>query len=111
MRFASLPAAKVAGSAKPVTLTPAPEKVIPEIVTLPVPVLANCTVFVTSLPTATLPKAIEDGDTLRMDVAAAVPVPLRATAMLGSEALLVIVIVPVSAALEVGLKRTLIVVF
>jgi hypothetical protein len=91
-------------------LIPEPEKVIPEIVTLAVPVLASCTVFVTWLPTETVPNATDEGDTLSTDVAAVVPVPLRATVIEGSTALLAIVIVPLSTALAVGLNRTLIVV-
>jgi hypothetical protein len=88
-------------------LIPEPEKVIPEIVTLAVPVLASCTVLVTSLPTETVPNATDEGDTLSTDVAAVVPVPLRATVIEGSTALLAIVTVPLSTALAVGLKRTL----
>jgi hypothetical protein len=41
VRFASAPAARLAGTANPVTLTPVPETVIPEIVTLPAPVFAS----------------------------------------------------------------------
>lgn len=104
------PDARVIGKANPLTLTPEPEKVIPEIVTLPVPVLASCTVFVSSLPTETVPNAIDAGETLRIDVeVVVVPVPVRATVIVGSRALLLIVTVPLSAALEVGLKRTLMV--
>jgi hypothetical protein len=108
----SFPAAKLAGTANPVTLTPEPETAIPEIVTLAVPVFANCTVFVTSPPTETVPKATDAGETLSADVGVVVvvPVPLRATLIVGSTALLLIVTVPESAAFAVGLKRTLIVV-
>lgn len=89
------------------TLTPEPENVIPEMVTLPVPVLASCTVFVNSLPTEMVPNAIDAGETLRIDVkAVVVPVPLRATVIVGSRALLLIATVPLSAALAVGLNRT-----
>lgn len=108
VKLASVPAANVVGKANPVTLTPEPENVIPEMVTLPVPVLASCTVFVSSLPTEMVPNAIDAGETLRIDVEAAVvvPVPLRATVIVGSRALLLIATVPLSAALEVGLNRT-----
>jgi hypothetical protein len=41
VRLASCPAPKFVGTANPVTLTPVPDTVIPEIVTLPVPALAN----------------------------------------------------------------------
>lgn len=106
----SFPAAKLAGTANPVTLTPEPETAIPEIVTLAVPVFANCTVFVTSPPTETVPNATDAGETLSAEVGVVVPVPLRATLIVGSTALLLIVTVPESAAFAVGLKRTLIVV-
>jgi hypothetical protein len=110
VRLASFPGPSVTGTANPETLTPEPEKVIREIVTLSVPVLANCTVFVTSLPTETVPNATDAGETLNSDSDVGVPVPLRATVMVGSKALLEIVIVPESAASAVGLNRTLIVV-
>jgi hypothetical protein len=113
VRLASFPGARVTGTANPETLTPEPEKVIPEIVTLPVPVLVNCTVFFTSLPTETVPNATDAGERLSTEdivVVVPVPIPLRATDMVGSRALLVIVIVPLSAPFEVGLKRTLMVV-
>lgn len=111
VKLASFPAANVVGKANPVTLTPEPENVIPEIVTLPVPVLASWTVFVSSLPTEMVPNAIDAGEMLRIDVeTVVVPVPLRATVVVGSRALLLIATVPLSAALEVGLKRTLMVV-
>ncbi len=108
VKVTSFPAAKLAGTANPVTLMPAPEKVIPEIVTLPVPEFASWTVFVTSLPTVTLPNATDDGEALR--AAVVVPVPVRATSMAGSRALLVMVIVPAAEEPAVGLKTTLIVV-
>lgn len=108
--MASFPAANVIGTASPETLTPEPEKVIPEIVTLAVPVLASCTVLITSLPTETVPNAIDAGETLSTEVGAVVPVPLNSTVIVGSTALLLIVTVPLSAALAVGLNRTLIVV-
>ncbi|MGA8676217.1 MAG: hypothetical protein WB621_13450 [Candidatus Acidiferrales bacterium] len=108
VKLASFPAANVVGKANPVTLTPEPENVIPEIVTLPVPVLASWTVFVSSPPTEMVPNAIDAGEMLRIDVeTVVVPVPLRATVVVGSRALLLIATVPLSAALEVGLKRTL----
>lgn len=74
------------------------------------PVFANCTVFVTSPPTETVPNATDAGETLSAEVGVVVPLPLRATLIVGSTALLLIVTVPESAAFAVGLKRTLIVV-
>lgn len=41
VRLTSFPPARLAGTAKPLTLTPEPETTIPEIVTLPVPAFAN----------------------------------------------------------------------
>lgn len=108
VRFASAPAPKLAGTANPVTLTPEPETAIPEIVTLLVPGFVNLTVFVTSLPTETVPNAIDDADAF--STAVVVPVPLKITSIVGSIALLVIAMVPASEAPAVGLNTTLIVV-
>jgi xanthine/uracil/vitamin C permease (AzgA family) len=55
-----------------------------------------------------VPNAIDDAEAF--STAEVVPVPLRVTSMVGSIALLVIAIVPVSAAPAVGLNATVIVV-
>ena len=65
---------------------------------------ANLIVCVASLPTATLPKAIELGVAVSSVALVVVPVPLRAIRDGEPSALLAIVIVPVSAVPAVGLK-------
>ena len=106
--LALCPALNVIGMLIPVTLTPEPEKVMPEIFTLPVPELVSFTVCVASLPTLTFPKAIEDGETVKTEVV--VPVPLSSTSAGESVALLVIAIDPDAASPMVGLNRAEIVV-
>ena len=101
--MAVAPAAKVVGTVNPETETPEPEKVIPEILTLAVPVLANCTVFVTSLPTETVPKAMDEGVAVSADVGAVVAVPLRPITTEGSEPALLIETDPDSVPAEPGL--------
>jgi len=61
---------------------------------------------VTSLQTATLPKAIDVGDAFSAAIVA--PSPARATIIEGSTASLAIVMVPVAGVFAVGLKTTLI---
>ena len=100
--FAAWPTASVKGAVKPETPTPVPDHVTLEIVALWFPVLDSCSVWVAWLPTATLPKAIAAGEAV--SAAAVRPVPLRGTSEGESEALLVIVIVPVSWLPTVGLK-------
>jgi hypothetical protein len=58
------------------------------------------------LPTATLPKATEAGDTVRSATALDVGVALRSMTTEGSVALLVIDTLPVKVAAEVGLYVT-----
>jgi len=65
-------------------------------------VFVTFTVWVAVLPTVTVPKAIDAGDTV--SAAADVPVPARATNVGELGALLAIVIVPVSWLSTVGLK-------
>jgi hypothetical protein len=102
VKLVVFPAARAIGVVKPETLTPVPEIAILEIVALSLPVFVTFTVCVAVLPTVTVPKAIEAGDTV--SPAAVVPVPLRATNSGELGALLVIVIVPVSWLSTVGLK-------
>ena len=108
VKFTVCPAANVAGAVRPETLTPVPEYDILEIVAASPPVFVSFTVCVASLPTATLPKAIEAG--VAVSAAAVMPLPLRATSEGELGALLAIVIIPVSLALVVGLNAAVIVV-
>jgi len=103
VKSAVCPPASVMGAVIPETLTAFPEDVTLEIATASLPVFVRCTVSVASLPTATLPKAIEFG--VAVSAAAVVPAPLRATSEGEPAALLVIVIVPVSASPAVGLNK------
>jgi hypothetical protein len=96
------PPASVIGVVSPLTLTPVPENASFEIDALSLPVFSNLTVCVASLPTATLPKAIEAG--IAVNDAPVMPAPLRATIEGEVAALLAIVIAPVSALPTVGLN-------
>ena len=71
--------------------------------TLAVPVFANCTVFVTSLPTETVPKVMDEGVALSVGVGVVVADPLRPTTSEGSDALLAIETAPDSVPVELGL--------
>jgi hypothetical protein len=104
VKVVDCPPFNVIGAVIPETLTPVPEDATFEIATAVLPVFANLIVCVSSLPTATLPKAIELGVAVSSAADVVVPVPLRATSDGEPSALLAIVIVPVSAFPAVGLK-------
>jgi hypothetical protein len=105
VKVVDCPPFNVIGAVIPETLTPVPENAILEIAAASLPVFSNLIVCVASLPTATLPKAIELGVAVSAAAAVAVvPVPLRAISDGEPSALLAIVIVPVSAFPAVGLK-------
>jgi hypothetical protein len=106
VKVVDFPPSKVIGAVIPEMLTPVPENATFEIATAALPVFANLIVCVASVPTATLPKAIELGVAVSAAAVAVVvvPVPLRAISDGEPSALLAIVIVPVSAFPAVGLK-------
>ena len=105
VKVVDCPPSNVIGAVIPETLIPVPENATFEIATAVLPVFANLIVCVASLPTATLPKAIELGVAVSAAaVVPVVPVPLSATSDGEPSALLAIVIVPVSAFPAVGLK-------
>ena len=102
VKFTDCPAANVAGTVRPVTVTPVPVNDIFVIEADPAPVFASFTVCVAWLPTATLPKATDAGVAVSAaEAAAAVPL----TVMLIGEptALLVTVILPDNVPAAVGL--------
>jgi hypothetical protein len=103
VKFALVPGAKVIGTMSPETLTAATEDASPETVTLAVPEFANRIVCVAPVPTTTLPKAMDEGVAVSVDVGAVVAVPLRPTTSEGSEALLTIETEPASVPAELGL--------
>ena len=103
VKFTVCPAANVAGTVRPETLTPVPEYDILEIVAASPPVFASFTVFVASLPTATLPNAIEAGVTVSVAASFDVAVAVRSMTIDGLLALLVIETVPDSVPAEAGL--------
>ena len=104
VKVVDCPPFNVIGAVIPETLTPVPEDATFAIATAALPVFANLIVCVSSLPTATLPKAIELGVAVSSAAVVVVPVPLRATSDGEPSALLAIVIFPVSAFAPVGLK-------
>ena len=61
-KFALLPAAKVYGKFIPLARYPTPLTVAPEMLRLLPPVLETVSVFVTVLPTFTLPRFMVDGE-------------------------------------------------
>lgn len=93
------PALIVTGTAMPLMLKPGPEALAAEIVTLAVPVLVKVTGTEPLLPTRRLPKLMLVG------FAASAPwVPVPVSATVGSDALLVIEMLPVSIPVVVGSK-------
>jgi hypothetical protein len=103
VKLVACPAASVIGAVKPETLTPVPENAILEIAALPLPVFVTVTFWVSVLPTATLPKVMAAGDTVRSATAADVAVALRSMTKEASVALLVMDTVPPSVPGELGL--------
>jgi hypothetical protein len=103
VKMALAPGPRVIGTVSPETLTAATEGVSPETVTLAVPEFANRMVCVAPVPTTTLPKAMDEGVAVSVDVGAVVAVPLRPTTSEGSEALLRIETDPASVPAELGL--------
>lgn len=93
------PAVRVTGTDKPDMLNPVPDTLAAVIMTLAVPEFVKVTGTVALLPTSKLPKLIVDGLAER---AACVPVPVSAT--VGSEELLVTVMVPEAFPVTVGSK-------
>lgn len=93
------------GKAAPETEKPVPEIAAELTVTDPVPVDVSTTVFVDEDPTATLPKLRLVG--LTVSVGEVVPLPLRATAVVGLvEELLLMVSAPVADPPAVGANFT-----
>lgn len=87
----------------PDTLIPEPDTLNPEMVIDELPPSARRIVWVTSLPTVTVPKFTDPGVTLSED---AVPAPVQSTFIGEPAALLAIVIAPDSADALVGLNVT-----
>ena len=100
------PARIVTGTVSPLMLKPGPVTLAAEIVTLAVPVFDNVIGTDPLLPTRRLPKFTVEGFA---DRAPCVPVPVKATA--GSEALLVIEMLPELTTVVVGSKTAEKVVF
>ncbi len=102
VKLTDCPAANVAGTVRPVTVTPVPVNDILVIEADPAPVFASFTVCVAWLPTATLPKATDAGVAVSAaEAAAAVPPTLM---LIGDPtALLVTVILPAKVPAAVGL--------
>src|ERR1700683_1884647 len=91
------PALIVRGTVNPLMVKPGPEALAAEIVTLAVPVFVKVTGTDPLLPTRRLPKLTLAG---LAESAACVPVPVKATE--GSDALLMIEILPESTPVAVG---------
>jgi hypothetical protein len=89
------------GSVNPVTENPAPVTLACEIVTLAV-LAVTVTVLDELLPTFTLPKLSEVGLAASVPAAAAPPVPINWTVLVGFDALLVSVTLPLTAPAVVG---------
>ena len=85
------PAVRVAGVVNPLMLKPVPEALAAEIVTLAVPVFVKVTAMDAELPSTRLPKTTLVGLAVSFPC---VPVPLKGIVIVGSEALLEIVIEP-----------------
>lgn len=99
------PGFTVAGRLRPFAEKPAPDADAAEIVSAAVPVLLSVTDCEPVAPTATFPKLMVGGLTLNCGCAVA-PVPLSVTTRDGSEALLVMVTLPLAAPVVVGVKVT-----
>ena len=93
LNVALLPDGITVGTMRPAILKPLPETLAREIVTLSFPVLLSLMVCELCSPTATLPKLALGGVA---DKRPSTPVPLNPMVKLGSEALLVIVMLPVA---------------
>lgn len=100
-KFADWPAAMVAPDTPLVTLKPLPLTVIPETVTLELPVFLTATSRILDTPTISLPKLrLEvDNEIVRVD---RLPLPLKAIVCVGFVALLLMVITPVTLAVVAG---------
>jgi hypothetical protein len=101
VKVALLPAPSVYGIESPEALMPDPEVARLEIVIVALPEFASLIVCVASLPTVTVPKLTEAGVIVSSD---ALPEPVQLAVAGEPEALLVIVIVPESVAVEAGLN-------
>ncbi len=93
------PAPSVAGTERPVMLNPVPEALPCERVMLAVPGFVKVTFTVPLAPTSKLPKLMLDGFAVKAPCTA---VPVSGIVIVGSFALLVIVILPVAAPAVVG---------
>jgi hypothetical protein len=100
------PADNVKGRTRPLTLYALPVTLAAEIVTLPVPVFDSVTLWFAVAPIATVPYAIEVGDTLRSCVWA-VPLPVKDTVAGEFEALLTKDNDPLAVPVACGEKVTL----
>ena len=95
------PAFSVIGVAKPLMLNPAPEALAEDTTTLAVPVFVNVTATETVAPMTKLPKLMLPGLALSRPW---VPMPVKGMVNDGSDALLVIVIVPEAFPVTVGIN-------
>jgi hypothetical protein len=102
---ADCPAASVRGSAKPVSLNPAPLTLICERDTLELPVFVRLTLCVALVPVVMLPKLSEDGDALSWRTGET-PVPAKETTSGELGVLLTSVRLPEKLLAEGGLKPT-----
>jgi len=93
------PADNIIGVVRPLMLKPVPEALAAEIETLAVPVFVNVTAMDAVLPVAKLPKTTLVGLGVSFPC---VPVPLNGIVIVGSEALLEMVIVPAALPDAVG---------
>jgi hypothetical protein len=96
------PADNVMGVVRPLILKPVPEALAAEIETLAVPVFVKVTAMDAELPVTRLPKTTLVGLAVSFPC---VPVPLNGIVIVGSEALLEIVIVPEALPAAVGANR------
>jgi hypothetical protein len=101
--LALCPAATVAGSVRPESVTPFPVTLTFEIVALALPEFVIFTVCVAVVPIATLPKLIESGESASE---LETPCPFSGIVVVGSSALLEIVTTPVDAPLADALNAT-----
>jgi hypothetical protein len=96
---ATCPGVSVTGVAKPLILKPAPETLADEITTLAVPVFVTATATDSLAPLSRVPKTMLAGVELSRPC---VPMPVKAMVSDGFDALLEIVIVPVTFPAAVG---------
>jgi hypothetical protein len=99
VKGAVCPGLRIRGTVKPVMLKPVPEALAAEIVTPAVPEFVRVTDTEPLLPMRRLPKLTLEGLAMSWPC---VPVPLRATVMVGLVALLVIVMLPEAFPAAVG---------